>query len=253
MIRKHPRLQKYLARAGLGSRRACETLITAGRVRVDGEPVTRPGTRVLPGSIVEVDGRRVTPLAPRWIALHKPPGYVCSRDDPQGRQTIYDLLPSNMGSLFHVGRLDLMSEGLLLLTNDGDLAHRLLHPSAETPRRYEVVLRKPVAPDIVDRLLRGIDLEDGPAVADFAELSEGPGGADCTLVVGLHEGRNREIRRMMKALGVIVRSLKRISLGPIELVGIDRGAWRDLREDEIAAIEGGLAESGDPDQRKTGE
>ncbi len=238
MIPDNVRLQKYLARAGVASRRACEALISAGRVRVDGKTITQPGTRVPAGSIVEVDGRRVEPMAVRWIAFHKPPGCVCSRDDPQGRPTIYSLLPSEMRPLFHVGRLDLMSEGLLLLTNEGDVAHRIMHPSAETPRRYEVILREPLPPGIVDRLLRGVDLDGGPAAADHAELRPGPAAGEATLFIVLHEGRNRVIRRMMEALEVVIFSLKRLSFGPVEMGGIERGEWRELRDDEITALRG---------------
>ena len=234
------RLQKYLARAGVSSRRACEELIAAGRVRVDGKVVIRPGTRVKPESVVEVDGRRVEPSPPRWIVLHKPPGYVCSREDPQKRPTVYDLLPAELRPLFHVGRLDIMSEGLLLLTNDGEAAHRLLHPSSETPRRYQVALVGPPPPHLTDRLLAGVELEDGLAAADEARLDSGRGRRGATLQLVLHEGRNREVRRMMKALGVKIGSLTRLSLGPIELGGLRRGEWRDLSEVEIAALRGDL-------------
>jgi pseudouridine synthase len=215
------RLQKYLARAGVASRRACEELIAAGRVRVDGEAVLRPGTRVGPESVVEVDGRRVEPSSARWIALHKPPGYVCAREDPQGRPTVYDLLPAELRPLFHVGRLDIMSEGLLLLTNEGEAAHRLMHPS-----------------DLTVRLLAGVELEDGLAAADEARLDLGRGRRGATLQLELHEGRNREVRRMMKALGVKIRSLKRLALGPIELGRLRPGEWRDLSEEEVAALRG---------------
>ncbi len=232
------RLQKYLARAGVASRRACEELIAAGRVRVDGEVVLRPGTRVGPESVVEVDGRRVEPSLARWIALHKPPGYVCAREDPQGRPTVYDLLPADLRPLFHVGRLDIMSEGLLLLTNEGEAAHRLLHPSSETPRRYQVVLVEPPPADLTDRLLAGVELEDGLAAADEARLVPERGRRGATLQLELHEGRNREVRRMMKALGVKIRSLKRLALGPIELGRLRPGEWRDLSEKEIAALRG---------------
>lgn len=232
------RLQKYLARAGVASRRACEELIAAGRVTVDGVVVTRPGTRVGADSVIEVDGRRVKPSPARWIALYKPPGYVCSREDPQGRPTVYDLLPAELRPLFHVGRLDIMSEGLLLLTNEGEAAHRLLHPSTETPRRYEVALVGPLPADLTERLLGGVELEDGLAAADEARLEAGTGRLGATLQLELHEGRNREIRRMMEVLGVKIGSLKRLALGPIELGGLRPGEWRELSEAEIAAVRG---------------
>ena len=242
------RLQKYLARAGVASRRACEELIAAGLVRVDGSVVTRPGTRVGPGSVVEVDGRRVELAPARWIALHKPPGYVCSREDPEGRPTVYDLLPTDLRPLFHVGRLDIMSEGLLLFTNEGGTAHRLLHPSSETPRRYEVAIFKPYPLDLTDRLLAGVELDDGPAAVDEARLEPAARGGGAVLHVRLHEGRNRVIRRMMEALGVRIRSLKRMALGPIELGGLRPREWRDLSDVEVEALRseggGGASSSG---------
>jgi 23S rRNA pseudouridine2605 synthase len=240
------RLQKYLASAGVASRRACEKLIAAGRVRVDGEVVSRQGVRVRPGSVVEVDGQPVEPAAPRWIALHKPTGYVCTREDPRGRPTVYDLLPSALRSLFHVGRLDIMSEGLLLLTNDGEAAHRLLHPSSETPRRYEVLLVGEPPPDLIRRLLEGVLLEDGLAVADGARLEPSPGGRGTRLVIDLHEGRNREIRRMMDALGVRIRSLKRLAFGTVELGVLRPGEWRELSPEECSEI---AAEAREGEQR----
>jgi len=231
------RLQKFLARAGVASRRASEELIAEGRVRVDGVRVEAPGMQVDPeASVVEVDGQRVRLRETRWVALHKPPGYLCSRGDPRNRPTVYQLLPDDeLRGLFHVGRLDYMSEGLLLLTNDGDAAHALLHPSAETPRRYEVTLKAPVEPAIVDRLLHGVDLEDGVARATAASLRAERGGEQ-VLRITLTEGRNREIRRLMETLGVTIHSLKRVAMGPVELGALPRGEWRDLTDSESQAL-----------------
>lgn len=231
------RLQKFLARAGVASRRASEDLIAAGRVRVDGLLVNTPGTQVDPeSSVVEVDGRRVSPSATRWVALHKPPGYLCSRGDPRKRPTVYDLLPDGeLRGLFHVGRLDYMSEGLLLLTNDGDAAHALLHPSAATPRRYEVTLKAPVGRSVVDRLLQGVDLEDGPARATSASLGAARDGEQ-VLLITVCEGRNREVRRLMEALGLTIHSLKRVAVGPVELGRLARGKWRELTDAERHAL-----------------
>ena len=232
------RLQKFLARAGVASRRASEELIAAGRVRVDGARVDTPGVRVDPeSSVVEVDGRRVLLGERRWVALHKPPGYLCSRGDPRNRPTVYDLLPEGeLRELFHVGRLDYMSEGLLLLTNDGDAANALLHPSAETPRRYEVTLKAPVARSIVERLLRGVELDDGVARAAAVSLRAERGGEQ-VLRITLCEGRNREIRRLMEALGLTIHSLKRMAIGPVELGGLPRGQWRELTSAERDVLE----------------
>lgn len=232
------RLQKLLARAGVASRRASEELIREGRVTVDGETVTELGTSVVPDRVrVAVDGRTVERQPARWIALHKPPRYLCTRDDPQGRPTVYDLLPDGpLQDLFHVGRLDFLSEGLLLLSNEGDVAHRVLHPSGGTPRRYEVELV--AAPrDLAERMLAGVELEDGPAAADAASLlPAGPESPGPTLLLTLREGRNREIRRMLDALDVNVRRLRRVAFGPVELDGLEPGGWRELSEEEVESL-----------------
>lgn len=231
------RLQKFLSRAGVASRRDSEELIVAGRVRVDGTVVTELGSRVEPGSsVVEVDGERVEPASPRWVALNKPPAVLTSRGDPEGRTTIYDLLPDGpVQDLFHVGRLDYMSEGLLLLTNQGDVAHGLLHPSREISKRYEVGLADAAGSDLPRRLLEGVKLEDGPARADAASLL--PDGREgSVLLITLHEGRNREIRRMLDLLGARIRYLRRLSVGPVELRELEPGAWRDLDPAEVRGL-----------------
>ena len=232
------RLQKFLAGAGVASRRACERLITSGRVRVDGRLVTTLGTRVEPESArVEVDGRRVEPKPVRWVALHKPPGYGCTRRDPEGRPTIYDLLPLDAHHLPHVGRLDFMSEGLILLSNEGDLAHRLLHPSAEVSRTYVVELMGPAASDLPTRLEAGVVLSDGPARARRARWVRGRGAtAPPTLEIILSEGRNREIRRMLARFEVPIRRLRRTSFGPVALGSLAAGESRDLSIGERAAL-----------------
>lgn len=233
------RLQKFLARAGVASRRASEELIREGRVAVDGETVAELGTKVVPGDVrVTVDGEVVERRPARWIALHKPPRYLCTRDDPRGRPIVYDLLPDGpLQDLFHVGRLDFLSEGLLLLSNEGDVAHRVLHPSSEVPRRYEVELVEGAPRDLAERLLTGIELEDGPAAADAASLlPPGPEDPGPTLLLTLREGRNREIRRMLDALDVDVRRLRRLAFGPVELGDLEPGAWRELSEDEVKSL-----------------
>jgi 23S rRNA pseudouridine2605 synthase len=231
------RLQKFLARAGVASRRASEELIRAGRVRVDGEVVVVQGVQVDPSrSVVEVDGRRVELASARWIMLHKPPGYLCTRDDPAGRPTIYDLVDPALGHLFHVGRLDYMSEGLLLLTNDGDVAAALLHPRNRVSRRYQVTVARPVPEGVDDRLLEGVELDDGIArIESFRRLSGGRRD-QVVLQLTLREGRNREVRRLMEAVGLTVHSLKRVAFGPLELKGLPRGSWRALEEHEVARL-----------------
>lgn len=231
------RLQKFLARAGVASRRASEDLIAEGRVAVDGETVDTPGARVDPDvCVVTVDGERVERRPLRWLALHKPPAYLCTRDDPRGRPTVYDLLPERYHDLFHVGRLDFLSEGLLLLTNEGDVAHRLLHPSSETLKRYEVGLVEPAPDRLAERLLEGVELEDGPASADAAALLPGASGDGPRLLLTLHEGRNREIRRMLDALEAKIRYLRRLAFGPVELDELPEGEWRELERSEVASL-----------------
>lgn len=248
------RLQKYLRRAGVASRRGSEELIRQGRVTVDGSTVTELGTRVpRDGESVRVavDGEVVEPQPARWVALHKPPRVITSRDDPQGRRTVYDLLPPGpLRDLFHVGRLDLMSEGLLLLTNEGDLAHRLLHPSREVEKRYEVGLAPPVPEDVERRVLDGVRLEDGPARADAAARLPSPEGD--VLLLTLHEGRNREIRRMMEELGAEIRYLRRLSFGPVELGDLPSGEWRELGEEETESLREAVGRAGEAEASSGG-
>ena len=232
------RLPKFLSRAGVASRRASEELIAAGRVRVDGDVASRPSLKVDPeASVVEVDGERVELSPPLWIALNKPVGCVVSRSDPGGRRTVYDLLPEGRPQeLFHVGRLDFMSEGLLLLTNQGDVAHRLTHPRWEVEKRYEVGVDRSVDRRFVRRLLEGVELEDGPARADAASLLPPADDGPAVLLLTLHEGRNREIRRMLDALGVSVHYLRRLAVGPVELGELAPGEWRELPPPDRRAL-----------------
>ncbi len=231
------RLQKFLSQAGVASRRAAEQLMVSGRVRVNGKPATEPGIKVDPDrDVVEVDGRRVRPAAPLWIALHKPRGYVTTRSDPQGRSTVYELLPAEHRRLFHVGRLDYDSEGLLLLTNDGDTAERLQHPRYEVDRVYNVDVVEPLT-DVARRaLLAGITLEDGRArVRGLRRLRGQETGAE-RWAVTMREGRKREVRRLFDAVGSPVRRLRRVRYGPIELGTLRPGAWRKLTPQEVLAL-----------------
>ena len=231
------RINKYLASTGAWSRRGSEALIEAGRVRIDGEVVREQGVQVDPERhVVEVDGKVVEPSPTRWIALHKPPMVVCTRSDPRGRRTVYQHLRPEHAELFHVGRLDLMSEGLLLFTNDGDAAQALLHPSREIPRRYEVATHGYVPPELASRMEAGIRLDDGMARPEGVRVRPGPGPNQHTVELTLREGRNREIRRMMKALDIRIDSLCRVSFGPIDLGKLKQGKWRPLKSDEIRAL-----------------
>jgi 23S rRNA pseudouridine2605 synthase len=226
------RLQKFLSQAGTASRRGAEELIAAGRVVVNGVVVSEPGTRVDPQrDEVVVDGERVRPAASEWYALHKPRGYLSTRDDPQGRQTLYDLVPPKLRRLFYVGRLDYDSEGLVLLTNDGDTAHRMLHPRFGMEREYEVELDRAADDALVSALVQGVELEDGPARAG-AVRRVGVKGLRLTL----REGRKREVRRMLAACGHDVRRLRRVRYGPVALGDLEPGAWRKLEKQELAAL-----------------
>ncbi|HUG42198.1 MAG TPA: pseudouridine synthase [Longimicrobiales bacterium] len=241
------RLQKYLARSGVASRRGAEDMIRAGRVRVNGAVVREMGVKVAPSDRVEVDGAEVEPERRRWVALHKPSGYVTTREDPQGRPTVYDLLPARFHTLFHVGRLDLDSEGLLLLTNEGEVANRLMHPSHQVDRVYVVDVIGVPAAATLRRLRMGVPLEDGPARAHRVEVvasqgAQGGHGAEdhARLRVTMREGRKREVRRLLDAVGHPVRRLVRVRLGPIDLGDLPAGEWRELRSEEVAALRNGL-------------
>lgn len=231
------RLQKVLAQAGVGSRRACEELIAAGRVQVDGQTVRELGIRVdAKRQAVHVDGVRIqTDTSMVYLVLNKPPGVVSTMDDPEGRPCIGDLLIGREERLFHVGRLDAATEGLLLLTNDGDLANRLSHPSHEVPKTYLAEVAGPVAKDVGKRLRVGIELEDGPAKVDsFRVIDARPGKALVEIV--LHEGRNHIVRRLLAAVGHPVEQLVRIQVGPIKLGDLRSGRTRSLHGDELGRL-----------------
>ena len=231
------RLQKVLADAGLGSRRACEQLIADARVEVDGQIVTELGTRIDPETqTVHVDSMRIVTAPDRvYLAFNKPAGVVSTMDDPEGRPSLAGYLRDRPERLFHVGRLDAETEGLLLITNDGELSNRLTHPSYEIPKTYLAQVRGPVAKDVGARLREGIELDDGIARVDsFKLIDSTPGRALVELV--LHEGRNRIVRRLLEAVGNPVDRLVRTHFGPIALAEQRQGKVRDLRPDEIGEL-----------------
>jgi pseudouridine synthase len=210
--------------------------MAAGRVRVNGAVVTTLGARVDPDQdVVEVDGKQVQARPERWVVFHKPAGTLTTRSDPHGGQIVYDLLPAEMGTLRYVGRLDRDTEGLLLLGNEGDLVHRLLHPSSGVEREYYAGVAGPLSADALRRLTLGVELEDGPArVLRARALEDEPDGSVLALV--LARGRKREVRRLLRAVGHQVRWLRRVRFGPIRLGDLPRGVWRDLTMAELEAL-----------------
>lgn len=229
------RLQKFLSRAGVASRREAERLIQAGRVRINGGVVTELGVRVDPDAdAVEVDGTPVGVATTRWILLHKPPGVLTTRRDPGGGSIVYDLLPRDHRELRYVGRLDRDTEGLLLLTNDGDVLHRITHPSFEVEREYWAKVKGAVESATLERLSRGVVLEDGPARAKRAWRPRGAPADELRLI--LTEGRKREVRRLLMEVGHPVLRLRRERFGPVSLGTLERGCWRELTDDEINGL-----------------
>jgi 23S rRNA pseudouridine2605 synthase len=230
------RLQKVLAAAGLGSRRACEELIADGRVTVDGE-VAELGRRVDPQTaVIHVDGDRVIVRDDLvYLALNKPRGVLSAMSDARGRRTVGDLVCDRAERLFHVGRLDADSEGLLLLTNDGELAHRLMHPSFGVPKTYLATVPGPVGKQ-VGRLLRaGVVLDDGPVQVDSFRVVQ-TAGRQAIVEVVLHEGRKHIVRRLLAEVGHPVSRLVRTRIGPVHLGGQRAGTLRDLTRSELADL-----------------
>ncbi len=227
------RLAKYLAHAGVASRRASEAIIAAGRVTVDGAVVTDPARDVDDSRAVKVDGKRVRTAGRARVvyAVNKPAGVVSTANDPQGRRTVVSLVESRE-RLYPVGRLDYETTGLILLTNDGDLAHRLTHPSFEVPRTYRArIANAPINEPALRALREGVDLEDGltaPAKVRRVSSSE--------VELTIHEGRKHQVRRMLEAVGHPIRALERVAFGPLRLGGLDVGEHRELTRAEIERL-----------------
>lgn len=231
------RLQKVLARVGIGSRRVCEDLIAEGRVLVDGEMAVL-GRRVDPETaLIEVDGAPVG-VRPDLVhyVLNKPAGVVTTADDPQGRPTVVGLVP-NEPRVFPVGRLDVDTEGLLLLTNDGELAHRLTHPSYGVEKEYVAEVEGLPTRAVLRRLREGVELDDGPTAPARATLID-----PSVVRLTIHEGRNRQVRRMCEAVGHSVVRLIRTRIGPLADRSLAPGAWRELTGDEVRSLQRAVAE-----------
>ncbi|WP_349640007.1 pseudouridine synthase [Saxibacter everestensis] len=231
------RLQKVLAQAGYGSRRSCEQMIADGRVSVDDQIVRELGVRVDPKrNVIQVDSLRLQlDESMAYLALNKPSGVLSTMEDPEGRPCIGDYLVDRTERLFHIGRLDAETEGLLLLTNDGELAHRLTHPSYEVPKTYLAEVRGPVARDVGKQLREGVELDDGLANVDsFKLIDSTPGYALVEIVI--HSGRNRIVRRMMEAVGYPVLRLVRTQMGPVRLGDQRQGTLRTLNRTEVGIL-----------------
>jgi 23S rRNA pseudouridine2605 synthase len=223
------RLNAYLARAGIASRRKADELIKDGRVLVNGEP-GQLNTFVLARDRVEVDGRQVAPQRVAYVLLHKPEGVVTTASDPHGRPTVVDVVKHEV-RVVPVGRLDIDTTGALLLTNDGDLAHRLAHPKYEIEKVYEAEVEGEPSDEALSRLAEGVELEDGvTAPAEVRRL--GPSSVE----LSIHEGRNRQVRRMLEAVGHPVRQLRRSRYAGLAVDDLAPGAWRELGDDEVAAL-----------------
>lgn len=235
------RLQKLLAQSGVASRRKCEELMLDGLVEVDGEVVTRLGTKVDPRTaVIRVDGRRLPPVSAHvYLVLNKPRGVVSTMSDPQGRRTIGDVVADRPERLFHVGRLDTDTSGLLVLTNDGDFAQRMAHPSFEVDKTYVAEVDGEVRRATLQQVRDGVELDDGPVrVSRIKVVEQGRGKASGRTIVELviHEGRNRIVRRLLDHVGHPVRQLTRTRIGPVELRGLKAGELRDLTRDELGVL-----------------
>lgn len=239
------RLNKFLAEAGLASRRGADALIFSGRVQLNGQTVTEPGVQVRPGQDrILVDGQPLAIAAKpaSYILLHKPVHTVCTVRDPQGRKTVLDLLPAELRQrrVVPVGRLDYMSEGLLLLTDDGEVTLRLTHPRFEHPKEYEVTVREPVTDSALQAMRQGMRLAEGEQLAPIKVRTAPQSGGRTLLHLTLSQGLNRQIRRMCRDLGLTILRLRRVSIGPLHLENLPAGQWRHLTPEEIRTLKTGL-------------
>jgi 23S rRNA pseudouridine2605 synthase len=249
--REGERLQKVLAAAGIASRRECEQLITEGRIQVDGEIVSELGARVdRARQEIRIDGEPLPRPKLQYFAVHKPTGVVSTARDPAGRPRVIDLLPPGVGRMFNVGRLDLASEGLIIVTNDGELANKLTHPSHGVEKIYEVQVAGVPEPDVLAQVKRGVHLSEGFVHAVDVRVKGRKKGSTILEMV-LDEGRNREIRRLLARLGHKVQRLTRIAVGPVRLGEMPRGAVRALTPEEVRKLRINAAEGPKPERRET--
>jgi 23S rRNA pseudouridine2605 synthase len=232
------RLQKVLANAGVASRRKCEEIIAAGRVEVNDELVTTLGVKVDPiNDIIKVDGREINRQNKIYLLMNKPKGVITSASDPEGRKVVTDYIHGIKERLYPVGRLDYDTEGLLLLTNDGDFAHLLTHPKHHVPKTYHATVKGVPHGNLLEKLKSGVQLDDGltaPAEVDYFDVN--PVKNESTVAITIYEGRNRQVRRMFEAISFPVIRLKRIMFGPLFLTGVPRGKYRYLTPKEVQSL-----------------
>lgn len=234
------RLNRFLAAAGIGSRRQCDRLIAEGRVTINGRVCTDFSTQPVHGDHVKVGGKLVHDQPKLYLILNKPAGFVSTRADPKARDTIFDLIPPKFPRLFNIGRLDTQTEGLLILTNDGDLAQRLMHPRSQVEKEYEVTLDHSWDPTLTPKLITGIRLD-----GEFARMESVKTLKTTRLRVILHQGINRQIRRMFYELGYKVERLVRVRVGNLRLGDLPRGHWRALSKNEVRSLTQPKKGSGD--------
>jgi len=231
------RIQKLLALAGVASRRKSEELMLDGLVEINGEIVTRLGTKVNPATdVIRVDGKRLPPISEKvYLVLNKPRGVVSTMSDPEGRRTLQDLVADRPERLFHVGRLDTDTSGVIILTNDGDFAHRLAHPSYEVDKTYVAEVTGQLWPRVRKQLLEGVTLEDGPVTVSEARIVEAS-PAKSIIELTIHEGRNRIVRRLLDHVGHPVSRLTRTRIGPVKLGRLGSGELRELTGEELGEL-----------------
>lgn len=241
------RLQKVLAEAGVASRRKCEELIVAGRVEVDDEVVRTLGVKVDPSqAFIKVDGKPIRKQQKVYVIFNKPKGVITSATDPEGRKTVTEFFKNIKERIYPIGRLDYDTEGLLLLTNDGEFAHLLTHPKHHVPRTYLATVRGVPHGSLLDKLRAGIKLEDGmtaPAEVEYQDVDTDK--KESVIKITIYEGRNRQVRRMFEAIHHPVAKLKRIQFGPIQLSGVPRGKFRHLTPQEVKELREAALEIGE--------
>lgn len=232
------RLQKVMAHAGVASRRKCEEIILAGRVTVNDKIVNKLGSKVDPEQdVIKVDGREIYHEKKVYILFHKPKGVITSTEDPKGRRTVLDYVSGVKERVYPVGRLDYDSEGLLILTNDGEFMNTMTHPKHQVPKTYHATVKGAPKGDVLEQLAKGIQLEDGmtaPAEVEYADVK--PDYSESIISITIYEGRNRQVRRMFEAVSFPVQRLRRVQIGDLTLHGVGRGQYRHLHPEEVKAL-----------------